>query len=338
VETHRQAEYACDRDSTAESIQRMRPQELEALERDARRELGARRVEVAGELTGGASRRLWAFDACLEDASRVPLVLLRTAGTAEREWQALRLAHRHGVPVAEPLWRTPDGDGIVLRRVAGEAIARRILRDEQYASAREGLLAELAAAAAGIHGLPVERAAGIPAAARPGAVAELDAIEAELDRYDDPHPVLELGLRWLRANVPAPRRPAVVHGDFRLGNLLVGEHGLAAVLDWELVHVGDPVEDLGWMCIRSWRFGADDRPAAGLGSRRELLRAYRAAGGPAVEPEELRFWETLGNLRWGVLCLRQLHAHLSGRRPSLELAAIGRRACEVEWDLLAMID
>jgi aminoglycoside phosphotransferase (APT) family kinase protein len=91
------------------------------------------------------------------------------------------------------------------------------------------------------------------------------------------------------------------------------------------------------MCVRSWRFGRDERPAAGLGSRRDLLAAYHAAGGVRIGPDDLRFWETLGNLRWGVLCLRQVHGHLSGRRPSLELATIGRRTCEVEWDLLAMI-
>jgi aminoglycoside phosphotransferase (APT) family kinase protein len=150
---------------------------------------------------------------------------------------------------------------------------------------------------------------------------------------------LELGLRWLRRRLPPQREPVVVHGDFRMGNLLVDEDGLAAVLDWELVHAGDPAEDLGWMCARTWRFGRDDRPAAGLGSRRALLDAYREAGGAVgIEAEELRFWEALGNLRWGVLTLRQLYEHSSGQRPSLELAAIGRRTCEAEWDLLAMVD
>jgi aminoglycoside phosphotransferase (APT) family kinase protein len=122
-----------------------------------------------------------------------------------------------------------------------------------------------------------------------------------------------------------------------MGNLLVGEAGLVAVLDWELVHGGDPAEDLGWLCARTWRFGHDEYAAAGLGSREQLLAAYREAGGVEIAPEELRFWETLANLRWGVLTLRQLHEHLSGARPSLELAAIGRRTAEAEWDLLEMV-
>jgi aminoglycoside phosphotransferase (APT) family kinase protein len=300
--------------------------------------LGAVGVSGLARLPGGASRSLWAFDARLPDGSETPLVLLITKGTAEREWQALKAARARQVRVAEPIWRTPDGEGVVMRRLEGEAIPGRIFRDERLGAAPERLLGQIATALAAIHRIPPAEVPAIPG--RPcGAAAELDAIEVELDRYGDPHPALELGLRWLRRRLPPQREPVVVHGDFRMGNLLVDEDGLAAVLDWELVHAGDPAEDLGWMCARTWRFGRDDRPAAGLGSRRALLDAYREAGGAVgIEAEELHFWEALGNLRWGVLTLRQLYEHSSGQRPSLELAAIGRRTCEAEWDLLAMVD
>ncbi len=310
----------------------------EELREQAHEALGAVEVSGLAPLPGGASRSLWAFDARLPGGGEVPLVLLVTKGTAEREWQALSVAYAHGARVAEPIWRTPDGEGIVMRRLEGEAIPGRIFRDEGFGRARERLLGEMAAALAAIHRIPVSEVPAI--AGRPaGAAVELDALQAELDRYPDPHPALELGLRWLRRRLPATRAPVVVHGDFRMGNVLVDEDGLAAVLDWELVHAGDPAEDLGWMCSRTWRFGRDDRPAAGLGSRRELLASYREAGGATdIGIEELRFWEALGNLRWGVLTLRQLHEHSSGQRPSLELAAIGRRTCEAEWDLLAMVD
>ena len=129
----------------------------------------------------------------------------------------------------------------------------------------------------------------------------------------------------------------LLHGDFRLGNLIVGPEGLRAVLDWELTHVGNPAEDLGWLCVKAWRFGAAP-PVAGLGSREELLAAYRAAGGADISPAELRWWEILGTLRWGVICLTQAWAHLSGAHRSVELAAIGRRVCEQEWDLLLLLD
>lgn len=301
----------------------------------AARAIGASGVSGVAPLPGGASRALWAFDAQLPDGSEVPLVLLVTKGTAEREWQALQAAHTRGIPVAEPVWRAPDGMGLVLRRLEGEAIPGRIFRDGRLEVARERLLPQLATALAAIHRIDPGEVPAI--AGHFGAEAELDAIEAELDGYGDPHPALELGLRWLRGRLPPVREPVLVHGDFRMGNVLVDEDGLVAVLDWELVHAGDPAEDLGWMCARTWRFGRDNRPAAGLGTRRELLDAYRGAGGDEIAPGELRFWETLGNLRWGVLTLRQLHEHSSGQRPSLELAAIGRRTCEAEWDLLAMV-
>jgi len=123
-----------------------------------------------------------------------------------------------------------------------------------------------------------------------------------------------------------------------VGNVIVGPEGLRAVLDWELAHVGHPAEDLGWFCVRAWRFGNDDRPAGGLGSRAELLEAYLAAGGAPVHPHDLRFWEVYGTLRWGIMCLLQASYHLSGATRSIELAAIGRRACEMEWALLDLME
>ena len=159
----------------------------------------------------------------------------------------------------------------------------------------------------------------------------------QLDEIGEPLPAVEAGLRWLRLQ-PARRRPsrALVHGDFRLGNLIVDEHGLAAVIDWELCHAGDPAEDLAWLCIRSWRFGNDDLPVAGLGELEPFLDAYEAAGGTRPDPERLRWWEAMGNVKWAVICARQAHDHLTGARPSAELASLGRRICEPEWDLLEL--
>ncbi|GAA1917702.1 phosphotransferase [Nocardioides marmoribigeumensis] len=123
--------------------------------------------------------------------------------------------------------------------------------------------------------------------------------------------------------MPAAVEPALVHGDFRLGNLLVAPDGRVAVLDWELAHLGDPAEDLGWLCARPWRFGGPGE-AAGLGSRDELLSAYASAGGSGVDPERLHFWEVLASLKWGVICQVQAARH-TPEHPSLEHAAIGRR-------------
>jgi aminoglycoside phosphotransferase (APT) family kinase protein len=142
--------------------------------------------------------------------------------------------------------------------------------------------------------------------------------------------------RWLAENLPAERERTVVHGDFRLGNVIVGPDGLRAVVDWELVHLGDPIEDLGWLCVRAWRFG-ERPPVAGLGEYAELFEAYGAVAGRPVDPEVVRWWEVLGTLKWGIMCIMQAGAHLTGTTRSHELAAIGRRVCETEHDLLLLL-
>jgi aminoglycoside phosphotransferase (APT) family kinase protein len=302
------------------------------------------RIEDLEPLVGGASRELWSFDLVVGDERRACVLRRDPEGVGDpagrrREWEVLRAAFDGGVPVPEPLWfvESETGAGLVMERLEGEAIARRLLREDRYATARGRLTGQLAAAAARTHAIPLAELPSVEAPEGAPAEASIAALEAELGRIGEPHPALELGLRWLRRHVPEPVAAGLVHGDFRTGNFLVDEEGLVAALDWELCHAGDPAEDLGWLCIRSWRFGADDRPAGGFGSRDELLEAYAAAGGREITREELRFWEVFGNVRWGVICLVQADMHLSGAVQSLERAAIGRRTCEPEWDLLALI-
>ena len=143
--------------------------------------------------------------------------------------------------------------------------------------------------------------------------------------------------KWLDANRPEVGPPVLVHGDFRLGNVIVGDDGLRAVIDWELAHLGDPMEDLGWLCVKAWRFGSS-LPVAGVGEYRQLFEAYEAAGGGAVDPDVVRWWEVLGTLKWGVMCIMQANAHVAGLTRSHELAAIGRRVCENEHDLFLALE
>ena len=152
-----------------------------------------------------------------------------------------------------------------------------------------------------------------------------------------PQPMLELVRRWLIDHRPPPVEPVVVHGDFRLGNLIVGDDGLRAVIDWELAHLGDPMEDLGWLCVKAWRFGQRP-PVAGLGRYDELFAAYTAAGGRDVDPDIVRWWEVLGTWKWAIMCIGQASVHLSGAARSHELAAIGRRVCENEHDLFLALE
>jgi aminoglycoside phosphotransferase (APT) family kinase protein len=226
---------------------------------------------------------------------------------------------------------------MLLSFVEGTSVAPRVLRRPEYAGARSRMTAQLGGALARIHSIEPAALEGIlPAAQADPALAQIEEWERQLDEVGEPLPAVELGLRWLRAHAPDPAAPGLVHGDFRLGNFIVDEDGLAAVIDWELAHLGDPAEDLGWLCIRSWRFGNDDRPVAGVGDLDEFLAAYESAGGEPPDRERIRYWEAFGNVKWAVICARQAHDHLTGIRRSHELASLGRRICEPEWDFLQL--
>ena len=301
--------------------------------------LGAE-VSNLARLSGGASRETWAFA-----AGGRPLILQRqrpgaTAGTAgmAAEVAVLRAAADAGVPVPAVVSDATDGDALgapafVVERVEGETIARKLLRDDEYGAARSLVTGQCGRMLATIHRIDP---ASVPALA---ATDPVQSMRDVLDTIGEPHPAFELGLRWLDTNRPVPttEAPAVVHGDFRTGNLIVTAGGLAAVLDWELAHLGDPLEDLGWFCVRAWRFGNVDKPAGGFGTREELWAAYEEAGGAPVDPGSARWWELYGTLRWGVICVVQAASHRLGLARSMELAAIGRRTCENEHDVLALL-
>lgn len=296
--------------------------------------LGGAHVSGLARLSGGASRETWRFEA---DGS--PLILQRQRDGAVRpmttEVAVLRAAHEGGVAVPEVV---VDGGAstalgnpfMVVRAVEGETIARKILRDDEFSAARARLTADIGTAMARLHSLPPQSA--------PGLVEqdEVATYRRVLDDLGEPHPVFEVAFRWLEANRPASSERAIVHGDFRLGNVMVDGNGLVAVLDWELAHVGDPMEDLGWVCVKAWRFGGGN-PVAGLGTYDELFDAYEAAGRPRPDIDVVRWWEVLGTLKWGIMCITQAASHLNGLARSHELAAIGRRVCENEWDLIGLL-
>ncbi|MCZ7525113.1 MAG: phosphotransferase family protein [Acidimicrobiia bacterium] len=303
-------------------------------------------VRALRRLSGGASRESWSLDAEVEGGETLGLVLRRDPGghsghsSRDVEYRLLEATRLAGVPVpgVRVLLEPGDGlgDGFVMDRVEGETIPRRILRDDAYAGARRAMARQCGEIAALVHAVDPATLPDLPVL---GAVEQVEQYRDLLDALGEPHPAFELGLRWLEERVPpGPEAPTLVHGDFRNGNLVVGPEGVRAVLDWELAHLGDPVEDLGWLCVRSWRFGADDRPVGGFGSYEELLDAYGRASGRSVDLATLRYWEAFGTLKWGVVCVMQAATHLSGAVRSVELAALGRRAAEMEWDLLDLLE
>ena len=297
-------------------------------------------VENLRALTGGASRTTWAFEAVTGEQRRS--LILRTgppddvhAGMElEARAQAAAAAAGAAVPhvlVADDSVDTLGNPFLICDEIKGETIVRRIQRQLDDAG-RARLLVQCAEALAAIH----RADPNISGIDREDQLAEW---RGRLDDMGDTTATFEWAFRWLAAHRPAPSPPCLVHGDYRMGNLIVDGSDLAAVLDWELVHVGEFYEDLAWFCIRAWRFGAPaDHDAGGLGNIEDFLHSYEKAGGAAVDRVAFHWWLVLATLRWGVICRYQAERHLSGQSRSVELATIGRRVCETEWDLLNLLD
>lgn len=302
--------------------------------------LGAAEVRDLVRLSGGASRDTFRFE-----ADGRPLILQRQRSGDVRdmgnEALVVRAAGAAGVPAAQVVASSSDASSsdasaigsafMVLTAVEGETIARKILRDDRFAHARRVLPAQLGAALAQLHAADTGGLGSLPTTDQMAQYREV------LDQLGQPHPAFELAFKWLEAHRPAARPAALVHGDFRLGNVIVGDDGLRAVIDWELAHLGDPMEDLGWLCVKAWRFGSA-LPVAGVGDYQQLFDAYQAAGGRAVDADEVRWWEVMGTLKWGIMCIMQANAHTAGFSRSHELAAIGRRVCENEHDLFLALE
>lgn len=301
-------------------------------------------IENLRALTGGASRTTWAFDAVTSEQRRS--LILRTGPPAdvhagmELEARAQAAAAAAGAPVprilaADDSVAALGNPFLICDEIKGETIVRRIQRQLDAADGQAGraaLLRQCAQALAAIH----RASPHDPSLAHED---QLDQWRERLDAMGDTTATFEWAFRWLAAHRPQPSPVVLVHGDYRMGNLIVDGSDLAAVLDWELVHVGEAYEDLAWFCIRAWRFGAPaSRGAGGLGSIEDFLRAYEEASGTTVDRVGFYWWLVLATLRWGVICRHQAERHLSGQVRSVELAAIGRRVCETEWDLLDLLD
>jgi aminoglycoside phosphotransferase (APT) family kinase protein len=297
-------------------------------------------------LSGGASQETWLLSG--DDTSAI---LRRAPGgtSAARSSAAIGLvaeahlikaAAESGVPVPDVLYvlKPADelGDGFIMSRVHGETIARPILRDAEFDLARSKLAQQCGAALAAIHSIPAE---GLPDALQVSdGRAQITQYEEIYRAFEAPRPVFELALQWLKANAPSARPSVLVHGDFRLGNLMVDQQGLAAVLDWELAHLGDPREDIAWLCVNSWRFGNSAHRVGGFGHLEDLLEAYNQASGTGITAAEIDWWEMLGSLKWGIMCMIMYEAFRSGADASVERAAIGRRVSETEIDLINLLE
>ncbi|WP_068062291.1 phosphotransferase family protein [Nocardia xishanensis] len=293
-------------------------------------------AQIAGlrRLSAGASRETWAMDAEGRGLilRRDPPAAPDAAGMA-READCFRACARAGVPVPALVAHGDGTDGVgspylLMERLDGETIPHRLLREDRWATVRPKLVHQFGEILGRIHAIA------------PAEVPRLEEDGDPLTRLRESHavfgedrPAMELIFRRLERTRPEPVPPTLVHGDFRNGNLLIDDGGVRAVLDWELAHIGDPREDLGWLCARAWRFG--ERPeVGGFGSFEDLLASYGRATGAYPDPEAVRWWEAYACARWAVLCRIQAERHLGGTEQSVELAVLGRRIAEAEHDAL----
>jgi aminoglycoside phosphotransferase (APT) family kinase protein len=308
-----------------------------------------KRLDNAARLSGGASQETWTIDAVTGSGSE-PLILRRAPGGIPRvmndtstsvqlETEAVAIEASRKLGVAAPRVRyvlKPEdnvGQGYVMDRLRGETIARKILRDREFDAVRPRLAFQCGEILARIHAVDPTPLANI-----------LNVIDGptQLKRYRDtylsydyPHPVFELAFKWLEPRMRPAKKLTLVHGDFRHGNIMISTERVEAALDWELVHIGDPLEDIGWICTNTWRFGVPEKVVGGFGDLKDLLAGYESAGGAKLSEEDARTWIVYGSLKWGVMCMGMYQGFL--RDGSVERAAIGRRSSETEIDLLNMI-
>ena len=329
------------------------PDFREALHAALARELGD--VQSMGDLarlSGGASQETWAFTLVTKSGGARKFILRRTPGGAATaggagaaiglptEAAVIEAARAAGVaaPAVVYVLKPEDGAGVgyVMARIEGETLARKILRDAEFDAVRPRLAAQCGEAMARIHATPLE---GLPHLPRLDGQGQLRQYYERYQSYDQPKPVFELAFKWLKDNLKERSQLVLVHGDFRNGNIMVHPGlGMNAVLDWELAHIGDPLEDLGWICVNSWRFGIIDKPVGGFGAREDLFAGYEAVSGAKVDAARVRFWEIVGTLRWGVICTMS-GVFLRGDGPfTVERPMIARRASETELDLLNLLE
>jgi aminoglycoside phosphotransferase (APT) family kinase protein len=302
-------------------------------------------------LTGGATKITWSFDARVGDGTEALILqqsspraapagdpmasLPRVCGADEAA--LLAAAAKAGIPIAtvRATLTPPDGLGVglITDRIEGETLGARIVRDERFTASRPRLADQCGRILAALHRIDV---AAAPFLAGHGPAAQLRLYREVYESFDHPRPVMEIALSWVAEHVPPAAPAAIVHGDFRNGNFVIGADGIRAVLDWEIAHLGDPMEDLGWLCVKTWRFGGG-APVGGFGTRDALFAAYESAGGGTVDLARVRFWEAFGCVKWSIMCMMKGESARRGGRHDLEQLAIGRRAEEPLWDFLDLV-
>ena len=295
-------------------------------------------------LTGGASKEIWKFE--VSNAKQSTKMILRrgsgiegplaikTADEARIQKEVIKVGAP--VPIILAVSKNDEelGDSYIMHFVEGESIARKILRDKEYKKALPILAYQCGEAIAKIHNVDINNFSFLP---KKPAEDQLEDLYSTYQSFEQPSPVFEYAYLWLKEQDFGNFQESLVHGDFRLGNIIINAEGLQSIIDWELAHIGNPLQDLGWVCGNSWRFGKNDKVVGGFGEIEDLLEGYNSISKLKVDKEMVKCWQVFGTFRWGVICLIQAYAHLNGTINSVEKAAIGRRVSETEIDIVDLL-
>jgi len=295
-------------------------------------------------LTGGASKEIWKFE--VSNAKQPTKMILRrgsgiegplaikTADEARIQKEVIKVGAPVPIILAVSKNEEELGDSYIMHFVEGESIARKILRDKEYKKALPILAYQCGEAIAKIHNVDINNFSFLP---KKPAEDQLEDLYSTYQSFEQPSPVFEYAYLWLKEQDFGNFQESLVHGDFRLGNIIVNADGLQSIIDWELAHIGNPLQDLGWVCGNSWRFGKNDKVVGGFGELEDLLEGYNSISKLKVNKEMVKCWQVFGTFRWGVICLIQAYAHLNGTINSIEKAAIGRRVSETEIDIVDLL-
>jgi aminoglycoside phosphotransferase (APT) family kinase protein len=311
---------------------------------------GSVHITHLARLSGGAVQENWALDVDVKDGAYAGAQewVLRTDAAARvaaslkrsEEFQILQLAHAANLCAPRPLWLCSDTavtgrEFFIMQRLPGIASGHRITREDALVPDRKLLARELAENLARVHAVkpPQPQLAFLATMHARDNIAHY---RQYLDQLAESHPTLEWGLRWCEIHAPHDEETTFIHRDYRTGNYLVHEGRLSGVLDWEFAAFGNPLEDVGWIFAKCWRFAGKHRPAGGIAETADFIAPYERASGRTVTPAALVYWQVMAHIRWAIIALQQAQRHLSGVERSLELALTGRIVAELEYEILAL--
>lgn len=304
---------------------------------------GEARIEGMDRIPGGASRETYRFQLIRRPpggAETAPRRLIlrkdppgKTLVASERELEfgVYRAVFGTAVPVPEVLWLEEDAGPLgapffIAAEVTGCDAEMRKLSSPQYLPLRDKIARSKWSILGALSRLdPEER--GLFKVLPPIAPdqcwrRELDYWEGVLDADEiAPQPITRAAIRWLRANPPPPaQRLSLVHGDYRTGNFLYSPQGeIHAILDWEMAHLGDPLEDLGWSLSRAWCFGRDDM-RGNLAPLETAVAIWEESSGLKADPNALRWWRLFAVVKGQGIWSSSAIAWKSGATPELMLA------------------